>query len=41
MPVKTNDQMDKSFLSASVPELLKKLTRDEKVSLLAGRNFWE
>ncbi|ORX35301.1 glycoside hydrolase superfamily [Kockovaella imperatae] len=38
---KTNDQMDKSFLSASIPELLKQMTREEKISLLAGKNFWE
>ena len=38
---KTNDQMDRSFLSASIPELVGKLTTDEKISLLAGRNFWE
>jgi hypothetical protein len=36
----TNDQMDKSFLSASIPELLKQLTVSEKVSLLAGKDWW-
>jgi beta-glucosidase len=37
----SNDQMDRSFLKASVPELLKKLTQDEKISLLAGRDWWK
>jgi len=36
----TNDQMDRSFLTASVPELLKKLTTQEKISLLAGKDWW-
>lgn len=38
---KTNDQMDRSFLEASIPELLKQLSTEEKVSLLAGKNWWE
>jgi hypothetical protein len=33
--------MDRSFLSASIPLLLNQLTVNEKVSLLAGQNFWE
>lgn len=37
----TNDKMDRSFLTASVPELLKKLTIEEKVSLLAGKDWWK
>lgn len=36
----TNDQMDKSFLEASIPALLKELTVDEKISLLAGKDWW-
>ena len=30
----------RSFLDASIPELVKKLRVDEKVSLLAGPNWW-
>jgi len=41
MPDKTNDQMDRSFLSASVPELVKKLSVEEKVSLFAGKDWWK
>jgi beta-glucosidase len=37
----TNDQMDKSFIDASIPELIKKLTTDEKISLLAGKDWWK
>jgi beta-glucosidase len=37
----SNHTMDRSFLDASVPELLKKLTVNEKISLLAGRTWWE
>ncbi|KAI9632811.1 putative beta-glucosidase [Dioszegia hungarica] len=37
---KTNDQMDRSFLDASIPELLKQLTMEEKISLLAGKDWW-
>ncbi|KAL7421535.1 hypothetical protein Q5752_003304 [Cryptotrichosporon argae] len=43
MPSKTakpNAEMDRSFLEASVPELIAKLTLDEKAQLLAGRDFW-
>jgi len=36
----TNDQMDKSFLDASIPSLLKELSVDEKISLLAGADWW-
>ncbi|KAL1411913.1 hypothetical protein Q8F55_002899 [Vanrija albida] len=32
---------DRSFLTASVPELVKQLTVGEKIQLLAGKNFWE
>lgn len=38
---KTNDQMDRSFLDASIPELLKQLTMEEKISLLAGKDWWK
>ncbi len=38
---KTNDQMDRSFLTASIPDLIKKLTQDEKISLLAGKDWWK
>jgi hypothetical protein len=41
MSPKANDQMDRSFLTASVPGLLKKLTTEEKVSLFAGRDWWK
>jgi beta-glucosidase len=36
----TNDQMDKSFLDASIPSILKELTVEEKISLLAGADWW-
>ncbi|KAK4689561.1 beta-glucosidase, partial [Tremellales sp. Uapishka_1] len=36
----SNFDLDRSFLEASIPDLLKKLTLDEKISLLAGRDFW-
>ncbi|TXT07462.1 hypothetical protein VHUM_03182 [Vanrija humicola] len=32
---------DRSFLTASVPQLVKQLTLDEKILLLAGKNIWE
>ncbi|ORY29772.1 putative beta-glucosidase [Naematelia encephala] len=38
--VKTNDQMDRSFLTASIPELVKKMSTAEKVSLFAGKDWW-
>ncbi|KAK4685009.1 beta-glucosidase, partial [Tremellales sp. Uapishka_1] len=41
MTVKTNNEMDRSFLSASIPELVRQLTMEEKVSLLAGADFWK
>jgi len=41
MAPKTNDEMDRSFLTASVPELLKKLSTEEKTSLLAGKDWWK
>jgi beta-glucosidase len=37
----TNDQLDRSFLDASVPELVKKMTMEEKISLLAGKDWWK
>ena len=37
----TNDRMDRSFLSASVPELIQELTVTEKISLLAGKDWWK
>jgi hypothetical protein len=37
----TNDQFDKSFLDADINQLVKQLTMDEKVSLLAGSGWWE
>ena len=36
----TNDKMDRSFLDASIPDLIKELTTNEKISLLAGQNWW-
>ncbi|WVQ78669.1 hypothetical protein IAT38_000756 [Cryptococcus sp. DSM 104549] len=35
-----NSKMDRSFLVASAPELLKQLSTDEKISLLAGKDWW-
>lgn len=37
----TNDKLDKSFLDADIKQLLKEMTMDEKVSLLAGSGWWE
>jgi beta-glucosidase len=36
----TNDKMDRSFLTASIPDLIKQMTIPEKVSLLAGKDWW-
>jgi beta-glucosidase len=33
--------MDRSFLKANIPELVKKMTTSEKVSLLAGKDWWK
>jgi beta-glucosidase len=41
MPTTTNDKFDKSFLDADINQLVKSLTMDEKVSLLAGSGWWE
>ncbi|WVR03693.1 hypothetical protein IAU60_000688 [Kwoniella sp. DSM 27419] len=35
-----NADMDRSFLTASVPDLLKQLTAEEKIALTAGKDFW-
>jgi beta-glucosidase len=32
--------MSRSFLNASIPELLSKLKTEEKIALLAGPNWW-
>ncbi|RXK40470.1 hypothetical protein M231_02303 [Tremella mesenterica] len=32
--------MDRSFLSANIPDLVGRLTMEEKISLLAGEDFW-
>lgn len=32
--------MSRSFLDASVPDIVNKLSLDEKISLLAGPNWW-
>ncbi|KAI0315538.1 glycoside hydrolase family 3 protein [Amylostereum chailletii] len=32
--------MDRSFLDASIPDLVKRLKTDEKIELLAGPNWW-
>lgn len=32
--------MDRSFLTASIPDLVKKLQVDEKISLLGAPNWW-
>ena len=37
----TNDKLDKSFLDADIKQLLKEMTMDEKVSLLAGAGWWD
>jgi len=34
-------RLDKSFLDADINQLVKQLTMDEKVSLLAGSGWWE
>ncbi|OCF32143.1 hypothetical protein I316_06299 [Kwoniella heveanensis BCC8398] len=41
MATKSNDQLDRSFVTADVDELLKRLTVDEKITLLAGKNGWD
>ncbi|WWC63133.1 uncharacterized protein I303_105733 [Kwoniella dejecticola CBS 10117] len=35
-----NDEMDRSFLTVSIPELIKQMTEAEKISLLAGKDWW-
>ncbi|GFZ49824.1 hypothetical protein JCM24511_07227 [Saitozyma sp. JCM 24511] len=35
-----NAGMDRSFLTASIPELLQQLTLDEKISMLAAKDWW-
>lgn len=37
----TNDQLDRSFLDANIPELVKQMTMPEKISLLAGKDWWK
>ena len=37
----TNDKLDRSFLDADVHELVKQMTLPEKVSLLAGKDWWK
>lgn len=37
----TNDTMDRSFLDADVDEIVGQLTDMEKISLLAGRDWWK
>jgi beta-glucosidase len=32
--------MDRSFLNAPIPDLVKKLKVDEKISLLGAPNWW-
>lgn len=32
--------MDRSFLEASLPDLIRELSLDEKVTLLAGKDWW-
>lgn len=41
MDNKGNAALDRSFLDADIDELLKQLTVTEKISLLAGKNWWE
>jgi hypothetical protein len=36
-----NAAMDRSFLTADVPTLLKQMTVEEKISLLAGHSWWK
>lgn len=38
---KGNAGLDRSFLDVDVDQLLKQLTVEEKISLLAGKNWWE
>ncbi|WWC71713.1 uncharacterized protein I206_105671 [Kwoniella pini CBS 10737] len=40
MTFTTNDKMDRSFLTASIPELIKQMTEEEKISILAGKDWW-
>ncbi|KAK8864555.1 hypothetical protein IAR55_001805 [Kwoniella newhampshirensis] len=35
-----NADLDRSFLTASIPDLVKQLSESEKISLLAGQDFW-
>ncbi|KAK8861708.1 hypothetical protein IAR55_002531 [Kwoniella newhampshirensis] len=37
---RTNAEMDRSFLTASIPDLLKQLKVEEKIVLLAGKDWW-
>ena len=39
-PRRARATMSKDFLTASVDDLVKKLTTDEKISLLSGPNWW-
>jgi beta-glucosidase len=38
---KGNAALDRSFLEADLEELLRQLSIEEKISLLAGKNWWE
>ncbi len=38
---KGNAALDRSFLEADLEELLRQLSLEEKISLLAGKNWWE
>lgn len=35
-----NTNLDRSFLTANIDDLLKQLTTEEKISLLAGKDWW-
>jgi hypothetical protein len=32
--------MDRSFLDASIPEIINKLSLNEKIELLSGKDWW-
>lgn len=40
-PDEINHTLDRSFISANVPELVRKLTLDEKRSLLTADGWWQ
>lgn len=41
MAYPSNDTMDRSFIDADVEDVLAQMTVAEKISLLAGRDWWK